>query len=251
MPPQQAAKVSDPSITIMSTTQTTERKSITLDVSQHPYLRSRKSSVFVIDDAVLKALQTEEGDMRSSKAYKVKEVLQVGTVEQLMRDRDGRYKLNALCRVEIMLDVANVIHHLHENGKSHGFVTAHNVGLTSDLTPKLMVNEEKKSSKEGDVFDFGILMIELLTGSLQNDQSEGRKFGDLVERYITQGKILEDDLDPYVRENWTFNIVSDLISLALSCIQAERDQRPSTAKLVETLTLIASRMSVVTNYDYF
>jgi hypothetical protein len=228
----------------------TTRSKSSIDVSQHPHLLARKSSVFVIDQEKLL------DPLRSS--FTVKQVLQVGTVHELMKNSKGRVQLNAQRRIQIMLDLIKVLDAMHhETGKTHGNVSSSAVGLTSDLTPKLMVNDttnENQHKPVDDVYDFGILMIELLTGSLQNDQSEqdDRKFGDLGTRYGRLGtNLMEDDLDPYVRESWTFNIVSELIELALLCVESKPKKRPATSNIVEELTLVSKRMQVLENYDYY
>jgi hypothetical protein len=176
------------------------------------------------------------------------EDLPKGTVAELLITKHGRLQLNAPRRIQIMLNVAKVMDLLKDDlQKLH--VSSYHVGLTLDLTPKLF----QGGSSDGDhVHEFGILMIELLTGCLNNDQSEDRKLGDFVERYRKgSGHIIEDDLDPYVRESWTFNILSQLIELALGCVNADEAKRPSTEKLVETLGLISTRMQVVTSFSDF
>lgn len=230
-----------------------DRSKSSIDVSKHqpPRLSTCKSSVFVIDQEKLL------DSLLPSSCYAVKHVLQMGAVHQLMKNSKGRVQLNAQRRIHIMFDVIKVLDTLHqETGKTHGNVSSSAVCLTSDLTPKLMVNENRNEHYEpsDDVYDFGILMIELLTGSLQNDQSEqdARKFGDLGTRYKRLGpKLMEDDLDPYVRESWTFNIVSELIELALLCVDSEAKKRPTTSIVAEELMQISKRMQMVENYDYY
>lgn len=180
----------------------------------------------------------------------VLEYLQKGTVNEFLMHSSGRVQLHAQRRIQIMLDSARVLH----GSKKPLDLSSSNVGLNLHLATKVCVPSEiPKDSFPGDTFSFGILMIELLTGALQNDRSEKRKLGNFCERYAKEsGKIIEDDLDPYVRESWTFNILSQLIELAMGCINKDIEKRPSTDKLVDTLTLIESRMQVVAScYDYY
>lgn len=180
----------------------------------------------------------------------VLEYLQKGTVDQFLSKSNGRVQLHAQRRIQIMLDAARILH----SSKQAVDLSSGNVGLNLHLATKVCVPSEiPKDSFPGDTFSFGILMIELLTGALQNNKSEDRKFGDFCKRYAKgSGKIIEDDLDPYVRESWTFNILSQLIELAIGCIEENVEKRPSTEKLLDTLTLIESRMNVVAScYDYY
>eukprot|EP00547_Thalassionema_nitzschioides_P006502 CAMPEP_0194204224 /NCGR_PEP_ID=MMETSP0156-20130528/3814_1 /TAXON_ID=33649 /ORGANISM="Thalassionema nitzschioides, Strain L26-B" /LENGTH=308 /DNA_ID=CAMNT_0038930189 /DNA_START=75 /DNA_END=1001 /DNA_ORIENTATION=+ len=180
----------------------------------------------------------------------VLECLQKGTVDEFLSKPNGRVQLHAQRRIQIMLDAARILH----SSKQALDLASGNIGLNLHLATKVCVPTEiPKDSFPGNTFSFGILMIELLTGALQNNRSEDRKFGDFFERYAKgSGKIIEDDLDPCVRESWTFNILSQLIELAKGCIEEDVEKRPSTEKLVDTLTLIESRMNVVAScYDYY
>mmetsp|Transcript_12002 Transcript_12002/g.19913 ORF Transcript_12002/g.19913 Transcript_12002/m.19913 type:complete len:311 (+) Transcript_12002:64-996(+) len=182
-------------------------------------------------------------------SYMVLEDLPKGTVSTLLENRKGRVQLGAQRRIQIMLDVAKVLSFLQEQGRNDFLISSSNIGLTLDLNPKLMRSKSKDDADN--VYDFGILMMELLTGTLQNNQSQDNQYGDFAERYLTKGgPIIEDDLDPYVRTSWTFSILSQLVELAMSCIGVVK-KRPSPEKLVDTLTLISARMHVAENYDFF
>jgi hypothetical protein len=162
-----------------------------------------------------------------------------GTVAAFLKNFRSRVQLNAQRRITIMLNAAHVL----VLGKFA--ISSRRIGIDNNLNAKVM----RFKAGEDEVQNFGILMIELLTGALDKDGSEDRKFGDLKERYTAKGHLLEDDLDPYVRESWTFNILSQLVDLSLQCIQSHDILKPD--KLVETLSLISSRMRVVDNYDYY
>lgn len=182
------------------------------------------------------------------------EYLPKGTVAEFLRTSHGRMQLHAQRRIQIMLDAARILHQSTKNNNKKLDLRSGNIGLNLHLSTKVCVPSEipKESFPTN---SFGILMIELLTGALQNNQSDDRQLGDFCERYTNKGssgKLIEDDLDPYVRESWTFNILSQLIELALGCIDEDVTKRPSTEKLLDTLTLIESRMNVVAScYDYY
>mmetsp|Transcript_18009 Transcript_18009/g.26650 ORF Transcript_18009/g.26650 Transcript_18009/m.26650 type:complete len:309 (+) Transcript_18009:84-1010(+) len=174
------------------------------------------------------------------------EYLPKGTVDEFLRTSHGRLQLHAQRRIQIMLDAARILH----KQKAPLDFTSGNIGLNLHLATKVCVPSEIPKDDVSPTVSFGILMMELLTGALQND--EKRQLGDFCERYAKGSeKFIEDDLDPYVRESWTFNILSQLIELALGCIEEDVEKRPSTEKLLDTLTLIESRMNAVTScYDY-
>jgi hypothetical protein len=180
-------------------------------------------------------------------SYLVLEDLPKGRVSSYLENNKGRVQLGAQRRIQIMLNVAQVL--LSLDGRKVN-LSSSNIGLTLDLTPKVM--RSSFAGSDDTIQHFGILMIELLTGTLQNSQSQDNHYGDFVVRYTTKGgPIIEDDLDAYVRESWTFNILSQLVELAQSCISLDPKKRPSPAKLAETLSLVSARMQVVENYDLY
>ena len=95
-----------------------------------------------------------------------------------------------------------------------------------------------------DVYSFGMVMIELVTGCLQNDRT---KLGDFSERYFPSNfegnpaeavkeaipKLVED-VDP-LAVNWEDGDLSSVCTLAIHCIQNNRTKRPTTNELVKEL----------------
>jgi len=180
-------------------------------------------------------------DLKNDSSLLISEYFRNGTVASFLLNARRRVQLNAQRRVQIMIDTARVLH--TQQPSLH--ISSSCVGLTSVLSTKVFATSSSIDQGDDDVSYFGILMIELLTGALQNNGSEDRKLGDFRHRYTNTGRIIEDDLDPYVRESWTFNILSQLIELALGCINEDPTKRPSAYNLVDTLTFISSRMQVV------
>ena len=193
-------------------------------------------------------LQRVYGYSDSDRNYLVLEDFSKGTLATFLKTAKGRVQLNAQRRITIMLNVAQVL-----NLQKQFAISSYNIGIDNNLNPKVMRHAaatDNNSGGDNEMEAFGILMMELLTGSLQNDGSDDRRLGDFVQRYTIKGHLIEDDLDPYVRESWTFNILSQLVELALNCVHPEQ-QKPTPQTLVETLSLISSRMRVVDNYDYY
>jgi serine/threonine protein kinase len=96
-----------------------------------------------------------------------------------------------------------------------------------------------------DVFSFGVVMLEVITGSRQIGHPCDRKFGpavDLVERYEGNQTLLEDEQDPVVKSEWR-DVIGNLSSLALRCTTAWKlGNRPSTEIIMKELNAVSATM---------
>jgi hypothetical protein len=85
-------------------------------------------------------------------------------------------------------------------------------------------------------------MLELITGCLQVGQSGDRSYGDLVDRYEEEPSSLKDtDVDPKVG-NQLDEVVDQLTTLALKCVQPKPRNRPSTEAIINDLASVLAVM---------
>ncbi len=97
-----------------------------------------------------------------------------------------------------------------------------------------------------DVYSLGIIVMEVITGVLQNGQSKrnGKDFGEFRNRYVEDKdrktipdgwKQLVKDADP--EAGWVDDdIIHNLAKMAVQCCQYGRNERPTTDALVEELS---------------
>ena len=222
-------------------------------------------------------------------AFLVFELLERGSLADLLMDDAGRSKLSGFQRVGIMFDVVRALHFLHGGGASgyrffHRDIKAANICLTSDCTGKLIdcglakLVEDSIGGAQGsigpsllqssggalmfgtpgyicpwytrgnkmyepacDVYSFGIVMLELLTGCLQFNQSKDKAFDDLTERYEDEADALKMDVDGQAGQTWAVAL-DDLVKLALGCVKQKPKQRPTTEKILEQLSSVLAMM---------
>ncbi|KAG2601574.1 probable inactive receptor kinase At5g58300 [Panicum virgatum] len=186
----------------------------------------------------------------------------------------GRAPLDWETRVKISLDVASGIAHLHAEGGGkfiHGNIKASNVllsqnqdgcvsefGLAQLMTtpqapPRLVgyrapeVLETKKPTQKSDIYSFGVLLLEMLTGKAPL-RSPGRE--DSIEH-------LPRWVQSVVREEWTAEVfdvdllrhpnVEDemvqMLQVAMACVAMVPDQRPKMEEVIRRITEIRNSYS--------
>ncbi|XP_058072518.1 protein STRUBBELIG-RECEPTOR FAMILY 2-like [Magnolia sinica] len=193
------------------------------------------------------------------------------TLEDILHSAhdDGRY-LSWNARVWIALDVALALEYLHLTiwpPVAHGNIKATNVLLNDDLRPRIcdcglavlrpltcikpselptggmgynapeygMPGIDKTKS---DVYGFGVLLMELLTGLKPFDSSRAREKRNLIKWASTRlhnFNYLEEMVDPAIRGSYSALALFRCTEAITLCTQVEPEVRPPISEIVELL----------------
>ncbi|KAK1290893.1 PTI1-like tyrosine-protein kinase [Acorus calamus] len=181
----------------------------------------------------------------------------------------GEVQLNWKRRMNIILGSAEGLKYLHHEVTPHIIhrdIKASNVLLDSDFEPLVadfgfaklipdgvshMTTRVKgtlgylapeyamwgKVSDSCDVYSFGILMLELITGRKPIEKLPGgikRSITEWAEPYIAKGRF-KDLVDPRLRGNFDEAQLRRTIDAAALCVQSEPERRPNMKKVVGML----------------
>ncbi|KAJ3697694.1 hypothetical protein LUZ61_001399 [Rhynchospora tenuis] len=185
----------------------------------------------------------------------------------------GRTPLNWETRAIIALAVSRGLHHIHSAGPtySHGNIKSSNVLLTTSYEGRLSdhglfsfastrspssrvagyhapeITDPKKISQKADIYSFGVLVLELLTGKapaqavLNEEGVDLPRWVQSVLREDSMGDVFDMDLVRY--QNAGEDMIQ-LLQLAIDCTKQFPDQRPNIAEIVERIEDIVKNRDV-------
>jgi serine/threonine protein kinase len=208
----------------------------------------------------------------------VYELAEKGSLDRYLEDDLGRSRLGSFPRrVQIAIDVMTALQFLHRGNAHiktcfHRDVKSANVVLKRDFTAQLIdcglaqfVNDDVKTTgikgtkgyiclqyvRTGkylaacDIYSFGVVMLELWTGRIQNhkDEESGAEFN-FGEEYVHEERDVTEDADPAMDLGSQLPEFSKKFAdLALQCINERSKHRPSGEDVLKTLKAILDECS--------
>ena len=177
--------------------------------------------------------------------------------------------LNWDVRMKIALGAARGLAYLHEDSNPHVIhrdFKASNILLEEDFTPKVtdfgmskvgLPNEPQANvvgtigycdpsyweigflSKESDVYSFGIVLFEVMSGRLCYEYHNGQLIGILVPRWkkYYEEKRLDDIINHDLKKQMEHGSLNTFSAIAYQCLKKSREERPSMAEVVKELEI--------------
>ncbi|KAJ0911691.1 putative protein kinase RLK-Pelle-LRR-V family [Helianthus annuus] len=175
-------------------------------------------------------------------------------------------------RLKIALGIARALNYLHSTcvpPLAHGNLKAANVLLDEDLTPRIsdcclallkpltiksakpevsemeiggMAPEHSQpvsGNQKDDIYAFGVLLLELLTGKKPFDGLEPKEENSLVQwasSRLHDNESLDEMVEPALRRTIPLKTLSKFAVLVSLCTQGDKGLRPTISEIMESLT---------------
>ena len=108
-------------------------------------------------------------------------------------------------------------------------------GTRGYLAPEWMMNQEITS--KADVFSYGIVLLELITGKSASDYQENgfNSLAQWVKQKMKQAEGFREVADPRLNGDYDDKQLCKMIWVALFCVRDDREMRPAMSQVVELL----------------
>ncbi|BAT91469.1 hypothetical protein VIGAN_07006700 [Vigna angularis var. angularis] len=200
--------------------------------------------------------------------FLVYELVENGSLETQLHGPNRGSSLTWYLRLRIAVDVARALEYLHEHSNPpvvHRDLQSSNVLLDSNFNAKLsdfgfamvsgMQHKNMKMSgtlgyvapeyishgkltDKSDVYAFGVVLLELLTGRKPMENMTSNQYQSLVSwamPQLTDRSKLPSILDPVIRDTMDLKHLYQVAAVAVLCVQAEPSYRPLITDVLHSL----------------
>ncbi|XP_014500297.1 probable receptor-like protein kinase At1g80640 [Vigna radiata var. radiata] len=200
--------------------------------------------------------------------FLVYELMENGSLETQLHGPNRGASLTWYLRLRIAVDVARALEYLHEHSNPpvvHRDLQSSNVLLDSNFNAKLsdfgfamvsgMQHKNMKMSgtlgyvapeyishgkltDKSDVYAFGVVLLELLTGRKPMENMTSNQYQSLVSwamPQLTDRSKLPSILDPVIRDTMDLKHLYQVAAVAVLCVQAEPSYRPLITDVLHSL----------------
>ncbi|WCJ26972.1 STRUBBELIG-receptor family 1 [Euphorbia peplus] len=201
----------------------------------------------------------------------IHEYCEMGTLHDALHvDNEIHSKLSWNARIRLALGAARALQYLHEvcqppivhqnfrsgnillNDKLSarvsdcGLTNLSSSGYASELAGRLLSSNGYASPEfelgsytcKSDIYSFGVVMLELLTGKKSYDKSRSRSEQSLVQWAISRLHAIDSlsgMVDPSLNGEYTAKALSRFADIIARCVQAEPEFRPAMSEIVQDL----------------
>jgi serine/threonine protein kinase len=120
------------------------------------------------------------------------------------------------------------------------------IGTPGYVCPSYASGKMQCYDSSCDLYSFGIVIMEVLTGWPQFGQSNLRSCSQNLIRKYHEKTLLLNGLDEMAGDEWN-HVASDLCDCAFSCVQIDHRERPSTEEIFELLSDVYTRLVLSPN----
>ncbi|XP_011098927.1 probable serine/threonine-protein kinase PBL7 [Sesamum indicum] len=137
----------------------------------------------------------------------------------------------------VVSSAPNVVSNVASSGTTYALVVT---GTAGYVAPECSASGTL--TVKSDIYSFGVLLLELLTGREAMELDANQREESIVEwaRKKLRFRTILDIADPLLQENFKLPNLSKAMTLALSCVQDDPDSRPNTATVLQTLESLAA-----------